>query len=284
MKEVKILCEDGFELAGSIYQPDSIKAAIMIAPATGIKRQFYNSFASYFAEQGYGILTFDNRGIGDSKGESINGVGASLVNWGILDMTAALEKLKQQFPNTEYHVIGHSAGGQLVGMMKNAKELKSIFNFGSSSGSIHFAKYPFKFLFSFFMNFFIPVSNFLFGHTKSQWVGMGEPLPKEVANDWRRFCNGKGYIKVELDKKTVDHLYDELSISTMWVFAQDDDIVNIGNIKDMIRVYSKINSKTLELIPKEHGFKDIGHMKFFSSKRKSLWSLAFNWMEEFNQE
>ena len=278
--EIKINCEDGIELSGTIYQPNVIKASIMIAPATGVKRQFYNSFATYLSENGFGVLTFDNRGIGQSKGKSINDVNASLVNWGKLDMTAVLEQLKLSFPNVNYHLIGHSAGGQLVGLMKNAKELKSMLNFGSSSGSLKYSKYPFKLKSSFWLNFYIPISNLIFGHTKSHWLGMGEPLPKLVSSEWRRWCNGKGYIKVDLDNSIKDHLFYEITLDSLWLHAKDDEIANFESVKDMIRVYSKISSEIVTLNPSDYGFKEIGHMKFFSSKKKELWSFALKWLNE----
>lgn len=278
--KIKIECEDGFKLSGKLFKPKNILASVMIAPATGIKKEFYSAFANYLAENGFATLTFDNRGIGESKGNSINSSNASLTNWGKLDMTAALEYLKREIPNTGYHLIGHSAGGQLVGLMKNSKEIKSMFNFGSSSGSLHYSKYPFKLKSYFWLNFYIPASNLIFGHTKSQWVGMGEPLPKNVGKEWTKWCNGKGYIKVDLDKKIKEHLYNELNFNTLWVHAEDDEIANYENVKDMIRVYPNIKSRILTLSPKKYGYRDIGHMKFFSRRRKELWSLATNWLNE----
>ena len=279
--KLRIECEDGVELAGTIYIPtEKIKAAVMIAPATGIKRQFYKAFSKHLSNNGFAVLTFDNRGIGESKGETINSSNPSLTNWGVLDMTAALEYLKGRFPNVDYHLIGHSAGGQLVGLMKNAKDLKSMFNFGSSSGSLQNAKYPFRIKSFFWLNVFIPFSNFIFGHTKSQWVGMGEPLPKEVGREWTRWCNGTGYVYVDLNTKIKQHLYDELDFATFWVHAEDDEIANYENVKDMIRVYSKISAEILTISPQDYSFKDLGHMKFFSSKRDQLWSLATDWLNK----
>ena len=278
--KIKIECEDGFKLSGKLFKPKKISSSVMIAPATGIKKEFYSAFAYHLAENGFATLTFDNRGIGESKGNSINSSNASLTNWGKLDMTAALEYLKSEIPNTDYHLIGHSAGGQLVGLMKNAKEIKSMFNFASSSGSIHYSKYPFKIKSFFFLSLFIPINNLIFGHTKSQWAGMGEPLPKNVAKEWTKWCNGKGYVKVDLDTKIKEHLYNELSFNTLWVHAKDDEIANYENVKDMIRVHPNIKSTILTLSPKEYGFKDIGHMKFFSKRKKELWSLATKWLNE----
>lgn len=278
--EIEVQCSDGFTLSGTLFEPAQAKAAVMIAPATGIKRQFYRAFAKHLAENGFTVVTFDNRGIGQSLRGAINAGDPSLTNWGTLDMTAVLDDLMVRYPGQDYHLVGHSAGGQLVGLMKNAAALTSMFNFGCSSGSIHNAKYPFKIKSAFYLNFFIPVSNLLFGHTKSQWVGMGEPLPKNVSREWSRWCNGKGYVKVDLDTKIKDHLYDQLDFPSLWVHATDDDIANYDNVKDMVRVYSKMSAEIITLSPQAYGFKYIGHMKFFSKRRSALWALAVDWLEK----
>ena len=48
--DVIINCRDGFKLRGTLFMPAEIKSVVMIAPATGIKRQFYAAFARYLAE------------------------------------------------------------------------------------------------------------------------------------------------------------------------------------------------------------------------------------------
>lgn len=279
ISEIKITCADGVELAGTLYEPGSLKAAIMIAPATGIKRTFYNAFALFLAENGYGVICFDNRGIGGSKNGSINAVNASLISWGALDMPAVLEKLKNTFPGVAYHLAGHSAGGQLVGLMSNANELKSMFNVACSSGSIANMSFIFKIKAHFFLNFFIPVNNFLFGYTNTQWMGMGEPLPAAVSSQWRRWCNGRGYAETDFGKAIKQHWYNDIAMPSQWVHAKDDAIANSDNLKDMIRVYPKIKAEIITLVPEKFGYKDIGHMKFFSSRYKKLWQYALDWFD-----
>ncbi|PWJ43014.1 alpha/beta hydrolase family protein [Sediminitomix flava] len=280
-EDIRITCSDQFQLAGTLYKPQTnTKGAIMLAPATGIRRRFYNSFATFLAEQGFGVISFENRGIGDSINGSINSINASLVNWGVLDMRAVLEELKSQFPNQSYHLVGHSAGGQLVGLMENASELKSMFSFASSSGSLSNMEYPFKFSALFFLNFFIPFSNLFFGKTNSQWVGMGEPLPKKVASQWSKWCNSKGYVEADFGKEIKNHHYNTLSRPSMWLYATDDGIANHKNVNDMVRVFPKSETEIVALHPKELGIKTLGHMSFFSSKNKNLWKYALDWLKK----
>ncbi len=277
---VTITCADGFELAGTLYAPQTLKAAIMIGPATGIKQTFYYSLAIHLAAHGYGILCYDNRGIGQSLRGPLRQEKANLITWGQQDMTAALKALQAHFPDTTYHLLGHSAGGQLIGLMENALELASIFNVACSSGSIRNLAYPFRLKALFLMNVFLPVNNLVFGYSNSQWVGMGEPLPRGVAQQWREWCNGSGYVAMDFGKGVQQHHYDELKVPTKWLFATDDEIANLANVKDMIRVFPQLAVEMLTLDPKAWGYPDIGHMKFFSSKRKELWQIALDWFDQ----
>lgn len=273
-----IECSDGRTLSAMTYLPEVLQAAVMIAPATGIKKNFYNAFATYLAENGYGVICFENRGIGNSKQGLIKNDKASLISWGTLDMPGVLNQLKNTFPNTSYHIIGHSAGGQLIGLMENANELSSILNFASSSGSLKNMNYPFKLSAAFFLNVYIPLSNVLFGYTKTQWVGMGEPLPKSVAAQWEKWCNGSGYVKTDFGKEIKKHWYDEITIPSLWMHATDDGIANLPNVKEMVSVYPNSKSKIVTLDPARIGLKEIGHMKFFTRKNRDLWTYALDWL------
>ena len=92
-ESIQITCTDGIVLSATHYPAEKAVSAVMIGPATGIKRRFYHGFAAHLAEQGHAVITFDNRGIGDSGSDRLNDVNASLVNWGKLDMTAVMEAL-----------------------------------------------------------------------------------------------------------------------------------------------------------------------------------------------
>ncbi|KID56624.1 alpha/beta hydrolase [Pseudoalteromonas luteoviolacea] len=284
-REITIHCEDKYPLAATVFLPKgTLKGAVVIGPATGIKRQFYTAFAEFLAGSGYGVLTYDNRGIGQSLHGEIDKHPATLQSWGQQDLPAAISALKSEFQNVNYHLVGHSAGGQLIGLAPNATELSSMFNFASSSGRLLNMKVKDQFKSHFFMNVFIPFSNLVFGHTKSHWFGMGEPLPKAVAAQWRTWCNGCGYVKTAFGKTIDTHYFNELTFPSMWVNAVDDFIANHKNVKDMIAVSPNSVAETLTLVPKEYGLKEIGHMKFFSRKSSILWQICLDWLDNYGRD
>lgn len=268
-------------LMATLYRPSlPIKSAIMLAPATGIKRQFYQNFAQFLAEHGYGLLTFDNEGIGGSLEGKLSQSNASLISWGRYDLTAVLERLIQEFPDTTYHLIGHSAGGQLFGLMPNHDKLTSVFNVACSSGQIRNMAMPYRAKAMYFMDVFIPLSNLIFGYAKTSSIGMGEDLPKHVAKQWRDWCNGAGYIKTAFGKTVETHYYNQVKLPALWLNALDDDIANDKNVADMIRVFPNMQASTKTLNPKDYSLKHIGHMKFFSRQNRVLWQFALDWLAQ----
>lgn len=278
---ISVKCSDQYSIAATLYYPEvPIKGAVMLAPATGIKRQFYANFSTFLAENGYGVITFDNRGIGESLTGKLKSCNASLQCWGEKDMPAIFEHLKAVFPSTRYHLIGHSAGGQLVGLMPNAVQLDSMFNFACSSGQLRNMRISQLVKAHFFMNIFIPLSNIIFGYTKSQWLGMGEALPKKVAQQWRNWCNGEGYVKTAFGQTVHTHLYHKLSMPSLWVNAEDDEIAVNKNVADMLSVFTSLKAKTLTLSAQDYGLDEIGHMKFFSRRSESLWCYALIWLNQ----
>lgn len=282
-EDIKFQCKDGYPLAGTLYAPPETKAnnnAILFAPATGIKRGFYNSLANHLTVLGYGCLTFDNRGIGDSLQGPLKACQASLVDWGTLDLVQAFEELQNHFPNHKYHIVGHSAGGQLIGLIPDWENISSVFNFACSSGQIDQMLTPFRYQARFFMDIYIPISNKIFGYTKSEWVGMGEPLPAQVATDWRNWCNAQGYVETEFGKRVKEHWFYDIDCPSLWVNASDDGIANNDNVDDMTRVFKKMPVERIELDPVQEGVKEIGHMKFFSKKSEKLWLYLTDWLEK----
>ena len=280
-QELKVNNPLGSSLAATLFSPQHgrIKGAVMIAPATGVKRRFYSAFAEHLVGHGFAVMTFDNSGIGESLSVPLKQSPTRLQDWGQVDMPAILSALMQRFPDTPYHLIGHSAGGQLIGLMPNAHHLASIVNYASSSGSLRNMRGWFRLQAHFFMGCYIPLNNAVFGLTRADWVGMGEPLPRDVAQQWATWCKGRGYVETGFERTIQTHHYDTLDCPGLWLSAVDDDIACSANVDDMIRVYKQMPAQRIDLNPSDYGFKEIGHMNFFRRQYAVLWPLAVDWLQ-----
>ena len=92
---------DGYLLGATLFLPraGARHHAVLINSATAVPRKIYRGFAAYLARRGCAVLTYDYRGIGDSRQRAVTGynqpkslVGfkATMADWAALDVTAAV--------------------------------------------------------------------------------------------------------------------------------------------------------------------------------------------------
>jgi predicted alpha/beta hydrolase len=75
---------------------------VIINAATSVRCRYYSRFADYLFAQGCDVLTYDYRGIGESRPASLRGFQASWSDWGRLDFEAMLAHAAEHFPVSQW--------------------------------------------------------------------------------------------------------------------------------------------------------------------------------------
>jgi Predicted alpha/beta hydrolase len=197
-------CQDGYQLSARFYpvtETESKKSPILICPATGITKQFYHSFSCWLQAQGYAVLVFDFRGIGESLKGSVKQSKASIVQWGQLDIPAAIDALLAKTQAAKVILLGHSAGGQLLGIVPNYAKVEKVVAIAGSTGHVKGLRGRTKLLAPVMFNIIFPLARITKGYGPTQAIGMGENLPKDVAREWAEFCSKPGYVINAIGKK-----------------------------------------------------------------------------------
>ena len=270
-----INCKDGYKLAAQFYpaSDNSKQYPILICPATGITKVFYHAFAEWLNQQGYSVLSFDFRGIGESLHGELKDSTASINDWGILDIPAAVDTLLEKTQAKKVILIGHSAGGQLLGINPNYQKVAKVIAIAGSTGHIKGLKGKTKLLAPIMFNVIFPVSSLFKGYGATQFIGMGENLPKNVAKQWAEFCSKPGYVMNIIGKTIFDDYHQQIKCPITSFWATDDEIATEANVKDLLRLYPNAPTKFIEINPKQHGYKYIGHMLMFKKSHQKLWPL-----------
>lgn len=273
---IDIKCRDGYVLKGIFYPSlGAPKKAepILISPATGIVQQFYKSFALWLSEQGYDVLTFDFRGIGASLNGPLKNSKASIQDWGLLDLPAVIETLLKKTGAAQVNIIGHSAGGQLLGLVDNYQQVKQVIAVAGSSGHVKGLKGRTKILAPVMFNLLFPLSSLFKGYGATKMIGMGENLPKGVARQWAEFCSRPGYVKNAIGKTVKVDFHQKIHCPITAIAATDDEIATEKNVDDLLSLYPNAQTKKIILQPKHYGHRNIGHMLMFKPSHQNLWVL-----------
>lgn len=273
MQSINILTEDNYSLSAHLFESkNSNRKLLLINSATGVKQQIYFSFAQFFSEQGFTVITYDYRGIGLSKPDEMKGFEASMRIWGTKDYKAVTNYIKTNFPDDQKFCLGHSVGALILGMNKDSEMFDELIFVGTQNAFVGNLKLRTKI--EAYLGFGIaqPLSTRLLGYFPANWFGLGESLPSGSAFDWRTLILNKNSTNKLLEK--VDDFSRNLT-QKVFVFRAEDDVwLTEKGVKSLLEnTYPKLKP-TYRLVKTSESEKgEIGHINFFRSYNKKLWDI-----------
>ncbi|MEZ5003037.1 MAG: alpha/beta hydrolase [Chitinophagales bacterium] len=115
---------------------------IIMSCATGAKQSYFKPFATYLAEHGFLVFTYDYSGIGRSKPTHLKGFNTSASAWGKLDLTTVIDHVAQNYEYNKLLLIGQSIGGQIPGLSPSINKVDGLINVVSQSGYWNLWPFP----------------------------------------------------------------------------------------------------------------------------------------------
>ena len=280
LEQVTLEAADGLKLVGYHFASEEPQAAILVCPATGVTQKFYFSFCRWLSRNGYSAFTFDYRGLGESLGSSsLLSSKARLQDWGELDMPAALAWLENRYPSLPKHLIGHSAGGLLFGLMPNHKTLSSVISVAASIGYIDAIAMPERLVTYFLFKIYLPLAVALCGYLPAKRFNLAEDLPAGVARQWYDWCSKPGYVQNAFGREILTNYYAQIAIPMLVLNVQDDPVASAFNVSALDQLFPNAPIEKVCLVPAQFGLSRVGHMGFFREKNAQLWLCVIEWLK-----
>jgi predicted alpha/beta hydrolase len=283
-RPVRITAVDGLELAGTLFEPADPAPAdapmIVIGPATGVPSRFYARFATYLAEHGHPVLTFDYRGIGGSRRGSLRGNPTRMRDWCILDVPGAIAWAETTHPDRPLYWIGHSMGGFASGLAHNNARIARQLNIATLSGYWGRMASPERYRVRVLMPILAPPVIRLLGYFPGVLMG-GEDLPGPAFLEWARWCMQPEFMFSDPTLTEVKHLQ---HFRAPVRFAQIEDDPwgtegNVGHIASHFKASVDCSIWRIRLADAGSPPKGIGHFGFFRPEfRDTLWPAAYAWL------
>jgi predicted alpha/beta hydrolase len=270
--EVTLTAADGYPLGATVF--GSGDKAVLVMPATGVPQSYYAKFAAYLAERGFTALTFDYRGIGRSRATHAKQVKARMQDWALLDAAAAIRFLSSK----QLRVVGHSFGGQALGLLPDPERIASALLVGSQSG--YWRNWPVSGRLWMWpvTHVALPGVATLLGYFPGSRLGFGEDLPKGVALQWASWCRHPRYLVGALG---VEETYARVVTRVRAYAIADDPFAPYGAVQALSALYPNTRWETRRVAPGDVGAKSLGHFGFFRERfRDSLWREAADWLED----
>jgi predicted alpha/beta hydrolase len=279
---------DGYLLGATLFLPRGAKRhAVLINSATAVPRKIYKGFAGYLARRGCAVLTYDYRGIGDSRQKaligynqpkSLVGFKASMADWAALDVTAAVAWMRERYKTLPLTYVGHSFGGQALGLLSNNTEVSRALLIAAQAGYWKLMASPERYRVFALLNFVgAPLTRFL-GYAPA-WSGLGEDLPKGVFEQWAGWVMKPRYLFDDPTLKTLPN-FGNYKGALRSLCLSDDPWATRPAVELLCAGFTAAKPEVLTITPADAGASRIGHLGFFRPEhRDTLWRGAAEWME-----
>jgi predicted alpha/beta hydrolase len=274
---VEFSARDGYRLAGMLFRPSAPNArSVVINAAAGVKQEYYGKFAGYLAERGFTALTYDYRGIGGSRREPPRALRSGMGDWGRLDAASALDFIEHAAPGARLAAVGHSFGGQAIGIIPGNERITALLTVGSQSGYWRHWSGASRAGMWLFSHVLVPGTVALLGRLPAAAVGQGEDLPGEVAREWASWCRRPGYI---VEALAAHEHYARFSAPLRACWIEDDAYAPLAAVEAFLAQYPGAQREMKRISPQEVGAERIGHFGFFRERfRDTLWQETAEWL------
>lgn len=277
-RDVRVPALDGRELAGTLFEPERAgpRRLVVVASATGVKRGYYARFAGWLARRGYTALTLDYRGIGGSRDGRAAESTAAMHEWGELDLAGALSWATGSFGVQRAAIVGHSVGGQLLGMVPAPERVSAVVTVGSQSGEVWLWPTLARWRMALLMYGAIPGVTRAVGYLPGA-LGVGEDLPPGVALEWARWCRTPGYLVAD-GGEVRKAAYARLTAPLLAFGFDDDPYAPPEAIDALLGFYPNARRQRRQVSRAEA---KVGHFGFFRDRfRATLWEEAERFLAE----
>jgi len=274
---MKLPARDGVLLAATLLEPARPNgAALLLNSGTGIPRQFYGAFARHLAGHGFAVLTYDYRGIGESQVPR----SATMEQWGAIDQPSMIDHLVRLRPGEAVGLVGHSLGGQVLGLADNISRVRAAVLVCSQSG--HWRHWPrgrrrLRMLALWWL--LIPGLTAATGRFPGSWIGTAD-LPAGIARSWARWGRSPHYVCDAHGGALRPH-NDDVDCPIRWLSFSDDALAPFDAVEALRPYYPGASVERRHLAPRDLGVETVGHFGFFrKSMPRGAWDEIAGWLAQ----
>jgi predicted alpha/beta hydrolase len=250
---------------------------VLLNSAVGVSQHFYSGFAAFLAGRGFLVLTYDYRGIGASRRGSLRGMPARIRDWACLDAGGALDRLEQAAPGARLLALGHSFGGNGLGLVPGNERCSAALFVGAQSGYWRHWSGAGRAGMWLLTHVLLPGVSRAVGYVPSAVLGQGADLPAGVAIEWASWCRNPRYAAGALG----DEGYRRFSAPIRSYWVADDGYAPRPAAEALLELYPAAPKELRPVLPSAHGGEKIGHFGFFRERfRETLWREAADWLAQ----
>jgi predicted alpha/beta hydrolase len=235
------------------------RCSVVLLGALAAPQRYLQRTAAWLASRGYGVLTFDYRGVGESRlsGDPTT----NLDDWG-RDVAAAVATAREAFAPETLLVLGHSLGGMLLGTSGVGAEVDGALLVGATHGLPRYYRGASRLRVETAYRVLPRLARRLGGLPGWPFL-LRAPVPRDVVVHWTRW--GRRDFTRWNGESTANG-FAALRGPLLGVTFADDDYAPVQAVDALLARFSRAGVRRLLIRPRERGEADIGHFGLFTGR------------------
>ena len=285
MQQIQIRVQENDSVAATFFPANNenkLYRSVIVGPAAAVSQTYYQGFCEYLANAGFDVMSFDFRGIGQSKTRHIREYrDIGFLAYAEHDYPAVVNTMLEKVPDQKLFIVGHSVGGWMPALTKISGKIDGLITVAALSGYWRLMARPARYLHFLAWYLIAPLTIKLYGYWPG-WAGMKADTSAALGLDFAHWAKKPGFIFDEPRINATEHANRFVGHLHLFQIA-DDTWGTPAAVKAVHDRYPNAKTRAIEVVePKEHGIPFIGHFNFFrSAHRNSLWALALKRLNEF---
>ncbi len=278
-QKIQIIASDGRELSARWWAgTEASRRSVIFLPALAAPQEYLNFFAAFLAREGWGVLTFDYRSVGSSRGGESDAE-VTLDDWVNLDLPAAVAEVRRRAEPDFLAVFGHSIGGQLFGQSPIRTQVDAALFLSVQRGIPRFYSGVGRLRIEYAYIVFPLIIGLLGRLPVSTWT-LPDTCSGRAIRQWVRW--GRSGVYTDSGGDDVEARFSDFRGRLTAVTIADDELYAPAEaVEALTRLFVNAGVGRETLSPRDFGLDSIGHFGFFHRRApKALWERAELWLRE----
>lgn len=258
-KPIELEAADAVRLSGRVYEPTrAAEMTVLMLPGIGISQRLFRRVGPWLAHHGARACGFDYRGIGESA-NAAGRASASLTRWGQLDAAAAFRYCERRWSEPVV-LLGHSFGGQVLGLTSELARARAAILVGSQLGQIrHWDGWGRAALLAYWY-LVVPLACLVFDPLPTV-LAFGTRLPRGAAREWARWGRSPDWLLSFHPEARAN--FAAFRAPVLAYAVADDWVAPPRAVSALLAVLTEAHVEHRELAPDELGLTALGHVGVF---------------------
>ena len=262
-EELSVVFSDSSSLnVTEFYLNNESDVIIICLPAMGVTASYYKNLAKIFCSKGFHVITADQRGNGKSSMRA-----SKKINFGYneiisIDIPELITKIKEQYPEKEIYILGHSLGGQLavLAMSINENLANGIILIASCSGFYKGWNFPSN-IKNYSASRLIYLISKVIGYFPGHKLGFAGREGKSIIFDWAQQIKTGNYVlcNSQLDYET---MIEKISVPIFAISFENDSLAPRRSVENFYKKMKNCSVEHKHCNSENVNIKNVGHFNW----------------------